>query len=106
MADTSAMLFSEWYPRSDSGGRQIVLTSGVRQAVPLEAILRALDLHAQEEWPHVSEDGWVENEYVLAEDFSLLSVYYFHGQIRFWVLTEGDRSRTTVLLPCEWRTAE
>jgi hypothetical protein len=35
----------------------------------------------------------------LREGFRLLSVYRDRNQTEFWIITEADRSATTVLLP-------
>ena len=45
---------------------------------------------------------WEENEASLSEGFRLLSVYRSREGERFWVITEADRSATTVLLPDEY----
>ena len=40
-----------------------------------------------------------ENELSLKEGFRLLSVYYTKNGTKFWIITEADRSATTILLP-------
>ena len=43
-----------------------------------------------------------ENELSLQEGFRLLSSYRDRNQIKFWIITEADRSTTTVLLPDDY----
>jgi hypothetical protein len=47
----------------------------------------------------VDEHDWQENELSLREGFRLLSAYHTDTGLKFWVITEADRSATTVLLP-------
>lgn len=48
-----------------------------------------------------AEDA-AENELALKIGLRLFSVYKDDNQTRFWVITESDRSITTVLLPIEY----
>jgi hypothetical protein len=50
----------------------------------------------------VDEHDWQENEFSLREGFRLLSAYHTEAGVKFWVITEADRSTTTVLLPDEY----
>jgi hypothetical protein len=43
-----------------------------------------------------------ENEYSVAHGFRLLSSYTTVAGEKLWIITEGDRSGTTVLLPEEY----
>ena len=40
-----------------------------------------------------------ENELSLKEGFRLLSVYHDRNRVKFWIISEADRSSTTILLP-------
>ncbi|HXE54664.1 MAG TPA: hypothetical protein VN541_16705 [Tepidisphaeraceae bacterium] len=42
------------------------------------------------------------NDQAAKEGFRLLSVYTSRAGVAFWIITEGDRSVTTVLLPDEY----
>ena len=53
------------------------------------------------EWVSGVLEDAAENELSLREGFRLLSAYG-RGDRRFWVITEADRSVTTVLLPSEY----
>lgn len=62
-------------------------------------LLRGVERHASGDWGDVCEADREENELSLHEGFRLLSVYHDRNGVKFWVITEADRSATTVLLP-------
>ena len=45
---------------------------------------------------------WQLNEDALKHGDRLLSVYHTHDDVKFWIITESDRSATTVLLPSDY----
>jgi hypothetical protein len=49
----------------------------------------------------LSEDDRKENEYSLKHGFRLLSGYRTNAGDKIWIITESDRSVTTLLLPEE-----
>ena len=64
------------------------------------AALDALAEHFAGDWGELSADDRAENERaVRAGDLRLFSVYRDRRGTRFYVITEADRSATTVLLP-------
>ena len=54
------------------------------------------------DWGELCEEDRQENEFSLREGFRLLSAYTSAQGEKFWVITERDRSVTTVLLPEEY----
>ena len=61
-----------------------------------------LDRHARCDWGEVCPEDRKENELALREGFRLMSVYRTKKGIICWIVTEADRSVTTVLLPSEY----
>jgi len=61
-----------------------------------------LKRHVTGDWGDVDEDDRRENEHSLVEGFRLLSAYTLSTGVRLWVITEADRSATTILLPSEY----
>ncbi len=61
-----------------------------------------LDRHRGGDWGEVCRDDWEENDLSLREGFRLLSAYRTARGVRLWVITEADRSVTTILLPEEY----
>lgn len=68
-----------------------------RQA-PHEFLLR----HVAGDWGELSEDDRRENELSLQNGFRLLSAYSTSKGQKIWIITERDRSATTILLPDEY----
>jgi hypothetical protein len=87
-------------PRFELG--RIVATQGVLTKANVPEITEALLRHARGDWGDVGEEDREENELSLAEGLRLLSSYRTESQEVFWIITEWDRSLTTVLLPSEY----
>jgi len=61
-----------------------------------------LSLHVRGQWGDISEEDRRENEYSLQHGFRLLSSYRTKANETIWLVTESDRSVTTLLLPSEY----
>jgi hypothetical protein len=61
-----------------------------------------LDRHVRGDWGEVPEADQHENDFSLLHGFRILSAYTTNAGERIWVLTEADRSATTLLLPDEY----
>ena len=81
---------------------QLLSTPGALEKVPPDEMLTALSRHVRGDWGEVGAEDRNENELSLQEGFRLLSVYHTQASIKFWIITEADRSATTVLLPEEY----
>ena len=79
----------------------IVMTANAAQRLDAAAVLDGLRRHAAGDWGDIPPEDIKENELSLKEGFRLLSVYGT-GERRFWIITEADRSVTTVLLPQDY----
>ena len=77
----------------------VVMTSNAANTLPPEDIAAGLRRHAQGDWGDVDDHDRAENELSLKQGFRLLSVYHTGDGTKFWIITEADRSATTVLLP-------
>jgi hypothetical protein len=75
------------------------MTPAAADALTQTEILTALRRHMAGDWGDVDEHDWQENELSLREGFRLLSAYHTDAGLKFRILTEADRSHTTVLLP-------
>jgi len=67
-------------------------------ATPIEFLLR----HQSGDWGTVCGDDARANTIAVATGARLLSSYELTGLGRIWVITEADRSATTILLPSEY----
>ena len=61
-----------------------------------------LDRHSKGDWGDLDSHDVKENEISLRSGFRLLSSYTTAAGDRLWVITEADRSATTLLLPEEY----
>lgn len=83
---------------------QVVMTSGASEAhlsaqhVPPEFLLR----HKHGDWGDLCAEDARENERSLRIGNRLLSAYQTRSEEKLWVITEWDRSATTLLLPEEY----
>lgn len=58
--------------------------------------------HRQGDWGEVCDDDRLANDQALKEGTRLLSAYRTSKGVRLWIITEADRSATTILLPDEY----
>ena len=82
-------------------GKLLISPGAMRKLSPME-VLDALGRHSRGDWGEVCEEDRKENEFSLREGFRLLSSYQASNETKFWIITERDRSVTTVLLPQEY----
>jgi hypothetical protein len=61
-----------------------------------------LQRHNGGDWGELDEHDERENELSLQRGFRLLSAYTLRSGVKIWIITEADRSSTTILLPCEY----
>ena len=80
----------------------VCATPGVIEEIPVNDQMTALQRHAQGDWGELDSEDWAENELSLKEGFRLFSVYRSAQGVKFWIITEADRSATTLLLPSEY----
>lgn len=77
-------------------------TRGVIAEIDAEDVAKAIAKHRLGDWGLVCEEDRLENEFSLENGLRLLSIYESSEGKRFWIITEYDRSATTVLLPEEY----
>lgn len=78
---------------------RMLITSNAQAILPTDEVLSALGQHSNGDWGDVGEEDWATNERALKEGERLLSAYKTAKGVKFWIITEADRSVTTVLLP-------
>ena len=83
---------------------QLVATPGALEAfernqqTPLEFIKR----HVNHDWGDLDDHDKQENDFSVAHRLRILSAYQLKDATRIWIITEADRSSTTILLPSEY----
>ena len=78
---------------------QTVITPAAKEALSDLDAQVALKRHQRGDWGDCSPEDTAENELALTEGFRLFSVYHTEQRVKFWVITEADRSSTCILLP-------
>ena len=83
---------------------QIVATPGALQALEeaSESPAALLKRHLIGDWGELSDEDRQENERSVSDGCRILSAYTLSTGIRIWIITEADRSATTLLLPSEY----
>lgn len=81
---------------------QILFTPGAAEVLDVDDAINALRRHARGDFGDVSENDKMYNEEALETGDRILSSYTDRNGIKFWIITEADRSATTVLLPEEY----
>ncbi len=83
---------------------QIVATPGALDLLD-RAGTNGLDLalrHQHGDWGSVPPEDAEENTNSVSNGCRILSSYYLNDTDRIWIITEADRSATTLLLPNEY----
>ena len=91
----------DWSTRRFSLG-QVVITQNAHSALPVQEVRQALTRHSNADWGEACEEDWQLNNEALLNDSRILSVYSTSNGTRFWIITEWDRSVTTILLPQDY----
>jgi hypothetical protein len=76
-----------------------VITRNALGRLAAEDVQRALGRHAQGDWGELPTEDVATNQRALEVGGRLFSAYHDRNNTRFWIITEADRSATTVLLP-------
>lgn len=78
---------------------RIVATPNALNHLTQDDIRSGIIRHQAGDWGDLDADDRKENDLALEKGTRLLSAYRASNGTRFWIITEADRSATTVLLP-------
>ena len=81
---------------------RLLATPGVLRAAGVEDLLPYISRHARGDWGIVDDADKRANDRALGDGARLLSAYLLGGGTKIWIITEADRSATTILLPDEY----
>ena len=91
------------HPRFPPG--HLVMTAGIARLVQEGKLFPLIYLrrHLNGDWGDLDNDDWRSNDAALTSGKDrLLSSYQVTPDLKLWIITEGDRSVTTLLLPSEY----
>ena len=80
----------------------IVSTPNALAHLTQEDILLGIQRHQAGDWGDVCGEDRLTNDQALVHGTRLLSAYRAANGTKFWIITEADRSATTVLLPDDY----
>jgi len=80
---------------------QMAVTGTASARLSTEEVLTCLRRHASGDWGDLCPEDALANDQALQRGGRLFSAYG-QGESRFWIITEADRSVTTVLMPDDY----
>jgi hypothetical protein len=83
---------------------QVVATPGALAALAEanQSPWALLQRHGRGDWGDIPVEDQQENDFSVPQALRILSAYTLSTGVKLWLLTEADRSYTTVLLPAEY----
>ena len=86
---------------------RLLMTRGVNDQVAEDEafakfVMSSLTRHRSGDWGNLTDEDMQENELSLKAGYRLLSAYEAEGLPKIWIITEADRSATTILFPDEY----
>jgi hypothetical protein len=80
---------------------EVVITPGALDTFAEIEYGKCLSRHVTGDWGDLCDEDKQTNEIALNEGLRLFSSYIINGN-KLWIITEWDRSATTLLLPSEY----
>jgi hypothetical protein len=87
------------FPQFEVG--QVVATPAVLDHITYEDVITLLRLHTHGYWNHMHPEDLAANEEAVTDGNRVVSIHFVRGE-KVWVITEWDRSYTTLLFPHEY----
>ena len=86
---------------------QLVVTAGIREEMSIsrafeQFVRKSFSRHASGDWGDLCEEDKATNDYSLNNEGRLFSAYKYTDDTKIWIITEWDRSATTILFPEEY----
>ena len=80
---------------------QLMATPGAQQALDVLTLTFLVARHHAGDWGDLDAHDKAANNRAVREGSRILSAYQV-GDTKLWIITEADRSATTILLPDEY----
>ena len=87
---------------------RLLATKNAISEIPPKEMATALYRHLNCDWGDICDSDKKRNDHALDKGERLLSAYHTFSskepkrEVKFWIITEADRSATTVLLPSDY----
>ena len=79
----------------------VMLTAGAC-GIDEDEINTALSRYRAGDWGDLEEEDATMNDKAVTDGGRIMASYHTKDDVKFWVITEWDRSVTTILLPLEY----
>jgi hypothetical protein len=80
----------------------LIVTKNAETELEHEDIEHCVNRHLSGDWGDLCAEDKDANEQALQFGGRLFSAYHDRKGVKFWIITEADRSATTVLLPDDY----
>jgi hypothetical protein len=81
----------------------VVITTHAKDVLSQSDIDACLTRHSRGDWGELCDEDRRQNDLAIAQGMRLFSAYDAPSDgTRFWIITEADRSATTILLPDDY----
>lgn len=90
------------FPNAKFALGHIVATPAALSLLNPDEQLVALSRHASGDWGYLCPEDKAANDEALTEGLRILSSFKTSSGTKFWIITEADRSSTTILLPSDY----
>ncbi len=81
---------------------RMVITPAALEAVSMYDYIPAMELHRCGMWGDLCKEDKAQNDLAVEAGMRILSAFHTDDNVKFWIITEWDRSVTTVLLPDDY----
>ena len=82
--------------------RTVYVTRAVSEMLSRQRLLQLLQRHIHGDWGDTCQNDRAANEQAIGSGDRILSWYQVNGKIRILIITEADRSATTIMLSDEY----
>jgi hypothetical protein len=97
--DMTELKYANPHPETKFWLGKFFMTAPASRTLDMEDVLIALKRHHTGDWGDLCEEDIASNEQAMQNGGRLFSTYHDPKGVKFWIITEADRSATTVLLP-------
>ena len=80
----------------------VYVTRAVSEMLSQQRLLQLLRRHIRGDWGDTCKNDRTANEQAIGSGDRILSWYQVNGKIRILIITEADRSATTIMLSDEY----
>ena len=96
-------ILSEGIIQSNFRLGKVVITRGANEELDMVSVLNTLhNKYMKCDWGDLCDEDKKQNVEALKDGGRILAAYKDVNERKFWIITEADRSSTTILLPEEY----